>query len=692
MRPLIITTRAIAMTVCATLAVPTMAAVTPSSDDQQASREVTQSIRTGHYENVNFDTAWSHKAFKRLLDMMDPQHLYLLKQDIDGFSDMRDNFADELEQGNLKRPYAFYNLFQQRLQERLEWLIDTLKASKGFDFHTDQTLSLDKQVPDWETSNDALDKVWHKRLLNAALVQQLTEPKIDQAKIKERLIKRYSEQLKRIKQTNAEDVLSLILGAETSAIDPHTAYMSPEDSESFDIMMRLSLEGIGATLQAQDEYVKVAQLVPGGPADRSGKLHPADRIIAVGQGDTGEMKSVVGMRLDDVVKLIRGKKGTHVRLQYIPARAVDTTQTRTVTIVRDKVKLEDQAAKSKVVQVTRDGKKEPIGVITVPAFYLDFAAYQAGDTNYRSSTRDVEKLIAKLKQQHVKGIILDLRNNGGGALQEANSMIGLFIKRGPTVQVRDSDGRIALLGDSDPNVAWNGPLAVMVNRLSASASEIFAGAIQDYGRGLILGSRTFGKGTVQVLEDLSHGELRMTRAKFYRISGGSTQEHGVKPDISYPTLYDDDDIGESALPNAMPYDTIPAASYHKWGSPSPYLQALEQAHAARIKHEPNFNYLSQEAALLAAMRKDKQAVSLNIDKRRAELKRDEGKQLALENERRKALGQKPLKSWSDNDADDSSSTGNDSPAAQGEVTESAHILADYAALLAQHSDKDAASQ
>ncbi|MGJ8521837.1 Tail-specific protease [Carnimonas sp. R-84981] len=688
MRPLIVTTRTLALTVCATIAMPSLAAITPTGDDAQASREVTQSIRIGHYETVNFDQAWSKKAYDRLLDMLDPQHLYLLQSDIDEFSGLRTSFGDDVTKGNLTRSYAFYNRFQERLEHRLEWLIDTLKKTEHFDFSSDQTLSLDKEVANWQQDNKALDAVWQKRLTNAALVQQITEPKTSEQKIRDRLVKRYEEQLKRIRQTKSEDVLSLIMGAETSSIDPHTEYMSPDESESFDIMMRLSLEGIGATLQAQDEYVKVAQLVPGGPADRSGKLHTADKIIAVGQGENGEMKSVVGMRLDDVVKMIRGKKGSVVRLQYIPARAVDATQTRTVTITRDKVKLEDQAAKSKVVEVKRDGHTQRIGVITVPAFYLDFAAYQSGEKNYRSSTRDVADLIDKLKKQHIDGLILDLRGNGGGALQEANAMVGLFVDRGPTVQVRDAEGRINLFGDTSPGQAWYGPMAVMVNRLSASASEIFAGAIQDYGRGLVLGTRTFGKGTVQTLTDLSHGEMRMTRAKFYRISGESTQERGVAPDIGYPSVYDEKDIGESALPNALPWDTVRPVEYFSYGDPAKSVPALLEQHNKRIKEEPNFRFLTQEAKLLAKLREENTTVSLNLDKRRAERKVQDEEQLKLENERRKALDMEPLKSWADSEDDEDSSLSSekDSPLSQAETQESAEILADYANLLNKEAD------
>ncbi len=450
-----------------------------------------------------------------------------------------------------------------------------------------------------------------------------------------------------MRQTNAEDVLVLLMAAVTGTVDPHTEYLSPQQGESFDIQMRLSLEGIGALLQNDGEYVKVSSLVPGGPADKSGVLQPADRIVAVGQGNDGDMVNVVGMRLDQVVELIRGAKGSTVRLDIIPAKAVDVTRTQQVKIVRDTVKLEDQAAHSKVEEIQRDGQTHKIGIITVPAFYVDFDAWQAGETDYRSTTRDVAKEIAKLKAQNVEGIVLDLRNDGGGALQEANSMIGLFIDRGPTVQVRDARGRINLYGDTDAGVAYDGPLAVLVNRLSASASEIFAGAIQDYGRGLVIGSRTFGKGTVQTLSDLSHGQIKLTRAKFYRISGESTQNRGVEPDILFPSLIDPDEIGESALDNALPWDRVRPVQYRLYGQPWRYLESLQDRHDKRVANDPDFVYLEKQAQLIKRLREQQTSISLNAEQRKREMEAQETEQLALENQRRRALGLEPLTSWVD---------------------------------------------
>ncbi|RKR02633.1 carboxyl-terminal processing protease [Kushneria sinocarnis] len=725
MSPFAMVRQAVVFALCVVMALPTLAAeqdrIVPTDNGEQTAQEVAQSLRYSHYEDVSLDQQWSETAWQRMLKMIDPQHAYLLKSDVRQYSDLGSNFSEALENGNLDRLYEFYNLYQKRIENRLQWLLDQLEHTEHFDFEGHDRLATDDEDREWASSPSRLDELWHKRLKNAALQLALSgspedsdtrqpgetpEPEIpgnprqsddpeqhddesesgksedslrmmdDQAIISQ-LEKRYSNQLDRVRQTNSEDVLSVILNAAGSAIDPHTEYFSPSRSESFDIQMKLSLEGIGALLQQDGEYVKISSLVPGGPAEKSGLLKPADRIVAVGQGESGDMTSVVGMRLDEVVDLIRGPKDSTVRLEIIPAKAVDTTQTRIVRITRDTVKLEDQAASSQVIDITRDGERHRIGVIKVPMFYVDFKAEKQGRKDYRSTTRDVHQLIDQLKQKNVEGIVLDLRGNGGGALQEANSMIGLFIDRGPTVQVRDAQGRISLLGDTDRGVAYQGPLAVLVDRLSASASEIFAGAIQDYGRGLVLGNQTFGKGTVQTLDDLDHGELKLTRAKFYRITGASTQLHGVKPDISYPSLVDPDEIGESALPNALPWDTVRPVSYRQYGNPDRYLPPLRQAHQQRTSQDPNFHYLEREAELAHKLREQNNSVSLNIHQRKREMEAQESEQLSLENQRRKALGQEPIDSWADaRDGED-----DQTPIDQAQLRESANIVLDYAQQL-----------
>ncbi|MCI0510454.1 S41A family C-terminal processing peptidase-1 [Chromohalobacter marismortui] len=658
-------------------------APTPTDLQRQAATEVAESLRYGHYADINLDDEWSSRAFQRYLDVLDPQRAYLLRDDVKDFQDLKTSFDEALDEGELERVYALYARYQERLKARLNWLIDRLADGIDFDYKGNERLALNREDEAWARSQAALDQLWQKRLKNAALIQSLSSTEKDDTQhIAKTLRERYENQLSRIEQTNAEDVLVFFMNAVTGTIDPHTEYLSPRQSESFDIQMKLSLEGIGALLQTEGEYVKVASLVPGGPADKGNALEPADRIVAVGQGENGEMVNVVGMRLDEVVDLIRSPKGSTVRLEVIPAKAVDVTRTHTVRITRDTVKLEDQAASSEVVTVTRDGEKHKVGVIDVPTFYVDFDAWQAGDSDYRSSTRDVAKEIEKLKAENVEGIVLDLRSNGGGALQEANSLIGLFIDRGPTVQVRDARGRINLYGDSDQGTRYDGPLTVLVNRLSASASEIFAGAIQDYGRGLVVGTQTFGKGTVQTLSDLSHGQIKLTRAKFYRITGESTQLRGVTPDIKFPSLIDKDDIGESALDNALPWDRVRPVQYRQYGEPQRYLDTLRKRHEKRAKQNPNFVYLKREAALAKQLKEQQTSISLNREQRKREMEAQEAEQLSLENQRRKALGLDQLEDWAD--ARESDGPGQDKeedePIDRAQILEAANILLDYAQL------------
>ncbi|MCE3025963.1 carboxy terminal-processing peptidase [Salinicola sp. DM10] len=683
-----------------------LAGPTPTDAQRQAATEVAEAIQYGSYAEVTLDDAWSKRAFKRLLDVLDDQRAYLLQRDVDDFSDLDTTLDDAVEDGDLNRVYAFYSRYQDRVEARLQWLVARVDQGIDYTYTGNERLALDRKDSPWAGSEASLDALWSKRLENAALTLSLNDQ--TPAQIQKTLHDRYTNQLNRVRQTNAEDVLVLLMAAVTGTVDPHTEYLSPQQGESFDIQMRLSLEGIGALLQNDGEYVKVSSLVPGGPADKSGVLQPADRIVAVGQGNDGDMVNVVGMRLDQVVELIRGPKGSTVRLDIIPAKAVDVTRTQQVKITRDTVKLEDQAAHSKVEEIQRDGQTHKIGIITVPAFYVDFDAWQAGETDYRSTTRDVAKEIAKLKAQNVEGIVLDLRNDGGGALQEANSMIGLFIDRGPTVQVRDARGRINLYGDTDAGVAYDGPLAVLVNRLSASASEIFAGAIQDYGRGLVIGSRTFGKGTVQTLSDLSHGQIKLTRAKFYRISGESTQNRGVEPDILFPSLIDPDEIGESALDNALPWDRVRPVQYRLYGQPWRYLESLQDRHDKRVANDPDFVYLEKQAQLIKRLREQQTSISLNAEQRKREMEAQETEQLALENQRRRALGLEPLTSWVDardrSAADDGQSNASDSgsandkgakgkqndkgdkaddvePIDRAELQETSQILLDYAQLM-----------
>ncbi|PMR66959.1 carboxy terminal-processing peptidase [Halomonas heilongjiangensis] len=668
--------RSVALVGLLMVATAAQAELQPTEAQRQAAVEVAESLRYGHYDDVSLDNAWSRRAFERYLDILDGQRAYLLREDVEAFRDLEDTMDDALFDGDLDRVFAFYRRHHERTESRLEWLLARLDEDTTFRFDTDLRLELEREDAAWADSQAELDELWIKRLKNAALTQVISGQDDDQ--VVSNLRQRYEGQLSRVRQTDPEDVFGLFMAAVTSSIDPHSEYLSPRQGESFDIQMRLSLEGIGALLQADGEYVKISSLVPGGPADRAGVLEPADRIIAVGQEDEEEMVNVVGMRLDNVVDLIRGPKGSVVRLDVVPAQAVDMTRSKVVEITRDTVSLEDQAAKGEVIEIERDDGVHRIGAIKIPTFYVDFDAWQAGEEDYRSTTRDVAREIERLKGEGVEGIVLDLRNNGGGALQEANSLIGLFIDRGPTVQVRDARGRISLYGDTETGTVYDGPLGVLVNRLSASASEIFAGAIQDYGRGLVVGNSTFGKGTVQTLNELSHGQIKLTRAKFYRISGESTQHRGVEPDIIFPSLVDPEMIGESALDNALEWDTVRAVQYRTYGEPWQFLETLKDRHRTRADELPNFRYLERQAELAKRMREQTTSVSLNREQRQREVADQEAEQLALENQRRLALGLDPLEEWidvRDEEADDE-----DEPVDRVQVQEAAQILLDYAQL------------
>ena len=514
-----------------------------------------------HYEKQRLNDDLSSKIYDLYLKSMDGTHSYFLASDVAEFEKYRLKLDDGLIRGNLDAPFAMYNRLQQRVTERLSFLLKQLpEKAKDYDFDKDELLSLDRENVEWSTSTEELDDLWRKRLKNSILNLRLADKEDDD--IYELLSKRYQNQLNRTHLANEEDGFQVYMNAVTHAFDPHTAYFSPRNTENFNINMSLSLQGIGAVLQTEDEHTKVVRLVPAGPADKAGQLQTADKITGVGQGDE-EIVDVIGWRLDEVVDLIRGAKGTTVRLEIIPSDANDL-KTKVISIVRDEVKLEEQSAQKEIIEIPQGDKVLRIGVIDIPTFYIDFQGRQEGKKDFKSTTRDVEKLVNELKEENIDGIIVDLRNNGGGSLDEALNLTDLFIDRGPVVQVRYSNGYVQVLPE-DKNqkagIVYDGPIAVLTNRLSASASEIFAGAIQDYGRGIIVGGQTFGKGTVQSVLPLEHGQLKLTQAKFYRVSGDSTQHQGVIPDILFPTLFDKEKIGESALDEALAWDTIRPVSY-----------------------------------------------------------------------------------------------------------------------------------
>jgi len=604
-----------------------------------------------HYEKQRLNDDLSSKIYDLYLKSMDGTHSYFLASDVAEFEKYRLKLDDGLIRGNLDAPFAMYNRLQQRVTERLSFLLKQLpEKAKDYDFDKDELLSLDRENVEWSTSTEELDDLWRKRLKNSILNLRLADKEDDD--IYELLSKRYQNQLNRTHLANEEDGFQVYMNAVTHAFDPHTAYFSPRNTENFNINMSLSLQGIGAVLQTEDEHTKVVRLVPAGPADKAGQLQTADKITGVGQGDE-EIVDVIGWRLDEVVDLIRGAKGTTVRLEIIPSDANDL-KTKVISIVRDEVKLEEQSAQKEIIEIPQGDKVLRIGVIDIPTFYIDFQGRQEGKKDFKSTTRDVEKLVNELKEENIDGIIVDLRNNGGGSLDEALNLTDLFIDRGPVVQVRYSNGYVQVLPE-DKNqkagIVYDGPIAVLTNRLSASASEIFAGAIQDYGRGIIVGGQTFGKGTVQSVLPLEHGQLKLTQAKFYRVSGDSTQHQGVIPDILFPTLFDKEKIGESALDEALAWDTIRPAGYKAKRDFQQWLPVLRESHQSRIESNPDFIYLHNQKELMTELRQ-RTDITLNEKKRKQEREDNEKQRLEIENKRRKAKGMELLTELkSDDDSD-----------------------------------------
>ncbi|MFZ5697263.1 MAG: carboxy terminal-processing peptidase [Pseudomonadota bacterium] len=658
-------------------------ALSADREEVKAGVNVVRQLQS-HYRQQPVDSTLSSRLFDQYLKSLDDQRMYFYSADIAELEKLRPRFDRALRVGDLDPAFQIFNRYQLRSVERLQYLIAELdKGIERFDFGKDESIELDRKEARWPGTTAEMNDLWRRRLKTAILDMRLSGK--PDAEVRKLLGKRYRNQLNRTLQVRAEDAFSTYMNALTALYDPHTEYLSPQTSQNFNINMSLQLEGIGAVLQSEDEYTKIVKLVTGGPAERSGLVKPADRIVSVAQG-AGELVDIVGWRLDEVVELIRGAKGSQVRLEIIPAAAKDSSETRIVTLTRDAVKLEEQAARKKIIGVTSQGQKFRVGVITLPTFYIDFEAAHRGDPDYRSTTRDVARLIDELRSEKIDGIVLDLRNNGGGSLEEVQSLVGLFIRTGPVVQVRWANGKVEPDGDFDPDVHYDGPLAVMVNRLSASASEIFAAAIQDYGRGLIIGEQTFGKGTVQTLRPLNQGQLKITQAKFYRISGESTQLQGVMPDITFPGLVDHEEIGESALPNAMPWDTIRPARYTRIGDFSSMLPELRKRSEQRASANPDFQYVRDQLAMLAQSRAQKQ-LSLNEDTRRRERDQLRQQSLNIENKRRAARGEAPLKDFAEFEKinEDLAAAGDnaESPVDKAMLIEAGSVMADQIQLWRQ---------
>lgn len=648
----------------------------PSPSHHVASRYIYDFVNGYHYLSTNLDDAMSARILDSYIEMLDGNKSYFMAEDIREFQQYRDYLDNSIRTGWLKPSYHIYSVLQKRWIERHEFAIGLLQTE--MDFTRNEDFYYDREELPWAASAAELDEYWRKRVKNDALNLKLAGK--NWTEIKELLTKRYETTMRRVTQVKSEEVFSSFMNAYTNVVDPHTNYFSPRIAENFDIEMKLSLEGIGAVLQSDDVYTKVNRIVEAGPADKSGEIAVDDKILAVGQDDE-PMVDVVGWRLDDVVDLIRGDAGSYVRLEIEPANSSVAGKTKIIKILREQVKLEEQAAKSEIIEIEKDGKKQRVGVIDLPKFYVDFAARYEGKEDYRSTTRDIKKLVEAMKKDGgIDALMIDLRANGGGALDEATSLTGLFIDRGPVVLDRNRDGKVDIHKDTDAGVVWEGPLAVLVNGGSASASEIFAGAIQDYGRGLIIGEQTFGKGTVQRVFDLNNrirsednqfGALKLTINKFYRITGESTQLKGIYPDISFPDPFSRDYFSEQSYDSAMVWDKIEPVKFEPVANLSQYLEPLRLKHQARVSQDLEFQNLVEDIAEMNRQREEKK-FSLNIQVRETQREQDKTKQLARENQRRQAQGKKPLVEINE----ETELT----EAKDAKLYETAHILADFVDL------------
>ena len=595
----------------------------PLQQQAQAARLSAQFLARYGYRPVPLDDALSVKITTRFIKSLDPDRMLFLQPDIDKVMADSAKIDDAIKREDLQIPFSIFNMYQQRVVGRMEYARNLLE--QNFDFGVQDSYSLVRDEAPWPRSEAESDDLWRKRVKGDWLRLKLAG-KTD-AVIRDTLDKRYQNSLERAFKYKSDDVFQSFMDAYTTSVDPHTDYFGARAAAEFDISMKLSLVGIGAVLQERDDYTTIRELIPGGPAQLSGKLTVGDRITGVGQGKDGAIKEVVGTRLDEIVQMIRGKKGSVVRLDILPADAGPDGSHRLISLTRDKISLDKQAARKTVLPIKDGEATRKIGVITLPVFYEDFEARQKGDPDYRSASRDVARLLGELKQDDVDGVVIDLRNNGGGSLSEAIELTGLFVGKGPVVQQRGADGKVEVGGDDLPTPAWTGPVGVLINRGSASASEIFAAAIQDYGRGVIVGEPSFGKGTVQTVVNLDKaahnskpkfGELKLTIAQFFRVNGGTTQLRGVTPDISLPGLSDLKSFGEASYDNALPWIQIKPANYAPAGNIMALLPKLQSLHDARVRNDREFQSFVEGIAELKAQR-DKGVISLNLTERRNEL-------------------------------------------------------------------------
>lgn len=626
-----------------------------SMEDQHRtiSRNVSKLMEQYHYSKPTLDNSLSSAIFDLYLDTLDGNRIYFLASDVASIGRFRYQFDDRTKSGDLEPAFDLFNLFRERVRQRIEHALELLETEP--DFTISETYRPDRSELPWPTSEEEMAELWRKRIKYDAVNLMLNEQTWEEAS--ETLRERYENVYESVSDLRSTDVFETYMNAVAHTLDPHSSYLSPRQSEEYRIQMSLSYDGIGARLNVEDDMVTVVEIIPGGPAELDGRLKPEDRITGVGEGTDGEFTDVVGWRIDDVVDRIRGPGGTIVRLQILPAGAAPGSPQNVLAITRDKIKLEEQAAKSELLDIELDGQNYSVGVIEVPSFYQDFAARSRGEADYTSTSRDVARLIAELETQGMDGLVMDLRQNGGGHLTEATELSGLFIDQGPVVQLRETPGNVEVLDDPNPSAVYDGPLVVLVDRFSASASEIFAAAIQDYQRGIIIGQQTFGKGSVQNLFDLDryirgseNGQLTLTTGKYYRITGESTQHRGVLPDISLPSFVDPENVGESTRETALPWDRIQPTRFSRWPSLLEEIDEFSVEQAAQPDVDPDLGFLLSEIAAVEENR-NREEFSLNLDERQAELESAEAAQLARENDRRAELGLEPIEGLEELDAE-----------------------------------------
>ena len=645
--------------------------IKPSLKNQKIQKEIIEKVKKEHFFKVNKLSEVNEVFQLRLIESLDPTKVYFTKPEIEKFSS---NTYQEIF--DLKNSFQILNDYFNRLIEATNYQIELLENVE-FDYQSLEFIDIFAEDNEWKDLFSELRREWFLMTKNDLLIEILDADLSNIDEIKQDLIKRYERRIRRITQRNNEDFFSIIMNNFTNQFDPHSAYLSPKSAEDFDMEMSLSLEGIGALLGIEDDYAKVVSLVPGGPAAKSKQLSPDDKIVSIRQAFEEKGTDVVGWRIDEIVKLIRGNAGTEVELEVIPSKSFSSSERKFVTLVREEVKLEERAAKSKIFDVKSNSRNYKLGIINLPAFYIDFNAWRARDPNFRSSSRDIRNILETFNSENVDAVLVDLRGNSGGSLYEANKVTGLFVASGATVQVKESSGNIRPWGDGRAKQVWKKPVGVLVDRYSASASEIFAGAIQDYKRGIVIGHRTFGKGTVQKLDDLSDGQIKITESKFYRVSGSSTQSKGIEPDIVLPSTWDIEETGESSLDESLPWDTIRPIRHRIYDLNTYAIQAALENHKTRLSSDPNMQYILKIRKRYD-QRKQKKELSLNMSQRKTDKLERRSWVLNAENSRRSLLNMNKFDSYEDleafreNDDSDQISLENDFL-----LNESKNIIVDY---------------